>query len=27
MLTGVTAAAEMRLGLLAGDLVDAYVDE
>jgi len=27
MLTGVTAAAELRLGLLAGDTVDAYVDE
>jgi len=27
MLTGVTAAAEMRLGLLAGETVDAYVDE
>jgi excisionase family DNA binding protein len=27
MLSGVTAAAELRLGLLAGDTVDAYVDE
>ncbi len=27
MLTGVTAAAELRLGLLAGEAVDAYVDE
>jgi excisionase family DNA binding protein len=27
MLTGVTAAAELRLGLLAGDTVDAYVAE
>ena len=27
MLSGVTAAAELRLGSLAGDLVDAYVDE
>lgn len=27
MLTGVTAAAELRLGLLAGETVDAYVDE
>lgn len=27
MLTGATAAAELRLGLLAGDAVDAYVDE
>lgn len=26
MLTGVTAAAELRLGLLAGETVDAYVD-
>lgn len=27
MLTGATAAAELRLGLLAGETVDAYVDE
>lgn len=27
LLTGVTAAAELRLGLLAGEMVDAYVDE
>ncbi len=27
MLTGVAAAAELRLGLLAGETVDAYVDE